>query len=174
MLFRSELGLRSLIALCANGFGESYRRLGRLADAEREYQRALVLWRALGDAEQLFPLLNLGILAAETGRLPLALARLEEARQLADRQGRRHLQAMAGVLSLVPLAGLQDAVRYDERLAAAETMRVEGYADRDVAFALDRASMLAAKAGWARRAKRTRIYADDMWQTLGGRPADGA
>ncbi|MBT3222451.1 MAG: AAA family ATPase, partial [Proteobacteria bacterium] len=57
-----EVGFRTENALCYNGFAESYRRLGELDLAEEYYKKAIDLYESVGDAEALFPQVNLGIL----------------------------------------------------------------------------------------------------------------
>jgi serine/threonine protein kinase/tetratricopeptide (TPR) repeat protein len=164
-LFQS-IGQRTMMAICINGFAESYRRLGLLDRAEAEYERALGLYLAVGDAESTYPRLNLAILAILRQDWTTASHRIEVARREVDRQGRVAMMAVVRALMLAPAAGLADWGTFDRALASLRTAS-QHLVDPDVAEVAGIAARVASAAKEPRRAAAAARIAATAWRGLG-------
>jgi len=155
-----EIGRSLGLADCLNTLGDLHRRRGEHAEAQAAYERSRDLIREVGGHNWIFPVLNLGLLDLERGRLDAARVGLE-AGLAAARKGRRR-----GILPWFHAALLALASRgvtgldWEEQAARLEELLAEtGLEDRELASLLARAAEAADARGQPGRSARARTLA---------------
>ncbi len=161
-------GSRLFLAQALNGLGEVSRFRGDLAEAEDRYREASALGEAIGSAEQVYPLINLGSICAERERFEEASAVFRECAEVVNRQG---LTIMAGPVSLLQAlgaAGQEDWAEWDRSIALA-TQRITdtGYVDWEIGRIAVHAGDLAQGAGESERACKAFGLAQLQFEALG-------
>src|SRR5262249_32605386 len=101
---REKIGDRSAMTLSLRGLGADYLAMGRIADAERAFTRALALGDAVGDkGHAISNCLSLSAVDPQSGRRGQAVSRAQAALRLAEAMGgrellRRSLEELAAAL----------------------------------------------------------------------------
>ena len=169
----AKLGKRHEMANCINGLGEVARWRGDYVTAESGYLRAIDLYESIGAGQLIVPRTNLAMLGLQLGRYSACLKDFEDCKRVIEEEERRWLLGSVCVALTTASAGVSDWQRFDRYAALVEAATQEtGFAERDCAWAAEKAANLAIGAGEARRAQWAVRFALTQYRLLEDR--DGA
>ena len=155
------------IASTYNNLADLLRKDGDPQGAEAGFRQALTTFRRVGSPDAVIPLLNLAILLTERDEHAPAREHLRAGLRLADQSGNGILSGFAHALSLPSAAALQSWGRWSDHVAGARTLTAAGVFDPDVAAALQRAGIEAARRERWTEAKEVLALSRAHWQGLG-------
>lgn len=148
-----KLGKRHEMANCVNGLAEVARWRGNYVVAESGYLRAIELYESIGAGQLIVPRTNMAMLALQLGRYESALRGLEECKKVIEEEERPWLLGSICVALAAASAGVREWERFDYFAGLVDKASEEtGFAERDCAWAAEKASILARAAGHKDRA----------------------
>jgi len=166
------LGNRYGVARAVNGLGDVSRQRGETERAAELYRQALALLEALSSAEELFPRINLALLALAEGKLGQVRATLDEVRPRLETMGWGGPLACADLAWMACAAGERRWSAWDDALArTAATLNRSALLDPDTGWAAERAGDLAERSGEPARAREVWRLALAQWRGLGDEQA---
>jgi Tfp pilus assembly protein PilF len=144
------------VAEAVGCLAELARRRGDLDEAERQYERSLVLLQREGGANEVFPRLNLALLALQRGRYGEANQRAHAVERTLREQGRIEFVVVALATRLPGTAVARDGAAFDAHLAEIERIvRETGFCHDDAIWPLELAADLAVEDPWRGAAARS-------------------
>ena len=156
----AELGNQYGTARGRNGLGEVARMRGDLARAADFYTGALTLLTRLSSADEIFPRVNLALVALAGGDFTAAATSLHECRELLAERGWGGLHTCVRAALLPCAARVRDWQAWDEGYEmVAAVLQESGMTEPDVTWALGLAADLTEAAGDERRAEAARWLA---------------
>jgi tetratricopeptide (TPR) repeat protein len=168
-----KLGKRHELANCINGIAEVARWRGDYIAAESGYQRAIDLYESIGAGQIIVPRMNLAMIGLQLGRYRVSLEDFEKCKRVIEEEERRWLLGSVCVALATASAGLKDWDGFDRYAVLVDQVSQEtGFAERDCAWAAEKAAGLARNAGHTRRAMWATRFALAQFRLLEDR--DGA
>jgi eukaryotic-like serine/threonine-protein kinase len=148
-----KLGKRHEMANCINGVAEVARWRGDYVSAESGYLRAIDLYESIGAGQLIVPRTNMAMLGLQLGRYQSALRVLEACKKVIEEEERQWLLGSVCVALVTASAGIKDWERFDYFAGLVDkASAASGFAERDCAWAAEKAANLARTAGESRRA----------------------
>ena len=156
------------VAQCLNNLGETYRKDGRLEEAEQAYNESDELRRRTGLGDSPVVLLNLGLVRLERNRIDEADPLFERVLDLLADSDRPAYIGLAHLARLPAMAHHRDWERWDHHLRRAKHyLDTTGFVDADLAALAQNAGQRALKADQPERARAALFVARKQWLSMG-------
>ena len=168
MELHRELGDRAGVAANLHGIAEVLRFRGEIEDAEQVYRQVILLEERVGNAAgSTIPKLNLALCLIQRRHWPDAAQALDEVYRTWSRRGQHGYLGCAHAAMTPCAAGMANWTGFDDHLQEArKRLQETGMVDPDIAWPMQLAGDLAARAGQHVRAAKAWQIARDQWKAL--------